>query len=560
MTLTSSELELIEREIVHLENRLHLLKARRRSLLRTAKPIPRQPTSTPIDHLPDDILREIFELCLPDQRQPTLDNLEAPLLFTRVCRRWRFTACNTSRLWAQLYIVPPVIQAKTSRALPSGEQSHTKIRFQRIAKSFVKAVEDWTSRIGGRPLCFTLSQKDHQFQEEDDLVQSLIQVLLQSSRSWKRVEISIPLRSAEALIKRPSSHFPMLDSLVLCCTSRSRLDPLGKPFSLFAPPAPQNQQQLMCWKNAPIIHSPNLRSLRLVRVDEPVLEVATNWSALRSLVIEQQGNLGGLMSSEQSITIDVPTAIVLLRRCEQLEHLRLSLTPGARPASSDNESLSSPLCLPQLKSLTFHEDRCPSRSFFELLEAPALRSLEFHTLRRPNPTGEPYSVTPFIRKYGNQLEEFTFDTRFISKDVFTLFEHLAGLKHLSLCPSDFVSITYAGEEQSHYTFTDDDLLSFASSTARLCPRLESFECSTLSKLSHTAILRFIETRQPLGLRNVAATCITTREDRASLTNLLKEFTRQGMQLDIAWEYKAKFVPSWQEEKGQHAGRRWTECF
>ncbi|KAF8956822.1 hypothetical protein BDZ97DRAFT_1670874, partial [Flammula alnicola] len=57
--------------------------------------------------LTDDNLRAIFQHCLPTNHNAIMRTSDAPLLFTRVCSRWRQVALSTPRLWASIHIPIP---------------------------------------------------------------------------------------------------------------------------------------------------------------------------------------------------------------------------------------------------------------------------------------------------------------------------------------------------------------------------------------------------------------------------------------------------------------------
>ncbi|KAG1747983.1 uncharacterized protein EDB91DRAFT_52837 [Suillus paluster] len=55
--------------------------------------------------LPTEIVSQIFDHCLPDDScllSPTMSH--APVLLTKICRRWREFAVGTPRLWCRLYV------------------------------------------------------------------------------------------------------------------------------------------------------------------------------------------------------------------------------------------------------------------------------------------------------------------------------------------------------------------------------------------------------------------------------------------------------------------------
>ncbi|KJA14987.1 hypothetical protein HYPSUDRAFT_122398, partial [Hypholoma sublateritium FD-334 SS-4] len=54
---------------------------------------------SPFRRLPDDILREIFLHCLPNDYIPVIDFRQPPLLLTHISRHLRQLALTTPRLW-----------------------------------------------------------------------------------------------------------------------------------------------------------------------------------------------------------------------------------------------------------------------------------------------------------------------------------------------------------------------------------------------------------------------------------------------------------------------------
>ncbi|KAK1231434.1 hypothetical protein PQX77_005443, partial [Marasmius sp. AFHP31] len=64
---------------------------------------------SPMRRMPEDILRGVFEMCLPEDRLPARDLTEAPLLLTTVCRSWRAVAISTPTLWNAVQIRLPSV-------------------------------------------------------------------------------------------------------------------------------------------------------------------------------------------------------------------------------------------------------------------------------------------------------------------------------------------------------------------------------------------------------------------------------------------------------------------
>ncbi|KAG2132906.1 uncharacterized protein EDB93DRAFT_1331548 [Suillus bovinus] len=54
--------------------------------------------------VPAEVLSQIFHHCLPKTTSSSPSSLKAPILLTRICRRWREVAVNTPDLWCRLYL------------------------------------------------------------------------------------------------------------------------------------------------------------------------------------------------------------------------------------------------------------------------------------------------------------------------------------------------------------------------------------------------------------------------------------------------------------------------
>ncbi|KAG2057417.1 hypothetical protein BDR06DRAFT_1018954 [Suillus hirtellus] len=54
--------------------------------------------------LPTEILSYIFVYCLPEDRYLSPASRQAPILLTRICRRWREVAVGTPSLWCKLWV------------------------------------------------------------------------------------------------------------------------------------------------------------------------------------------------------------------------------------------------------------------------------------------------------------------------------------------------------------------------------------------------------------------------------------------------------------------------
>lgn len=54
--------------------------------------------------LPAEVLSQIFVYCLPEFDYLDVSSERAPMLLTRICRRWRETALDTSSVWCRLFV------------------------------------------------------------------------------------------------------------------------------------------------------------------------------------------------------------------------------------------------------------------------------------------------------------------------------------------------------------------------------------------------------------------------------------------------------------------------
>ncbi|KAJ6451762.1 hypothetical protein C8R45DRAFT_883213 [Mycena sanguinolenta] len=96
----------------------------------------------PILSLPTEITVRIFVECLPDNGRRRLSRKHAPLLLTRVCRRWRDLAILISELWNVLHIRCLNIEAPSDAIL--------------VRRGLLPGLTPWLSRAQPRPLFLTV--------------------------------------------------------------------------------------------------------------------------------------------------------------------------------------------------------------------------------------------------------------------------------------------------------------------------------------------------------------------------------------------------------------------
>ena len=97
--------------------------------------------------LPDELLSEMFIFCLDEWPSPS--NIDkAPLVFGRVCRRWRNIACNTPRLWSRLWF-----------------HNHGRVQIPLIQE---RVASLWLSRSGAAPFSLYIQQLFSRYEDDKE--------------------------------------------------------------------------------------------------------------------------------------------------------------------------------------------------------------------------------------------------------------------------------------------------------------------------------------------------------------------------------------------------------
>lgn len=118
----------------------------------------------PIRRIPDDILIEIFMLCLPSAYEALPDPMKAPLLLTRVCQRWRAVVCAAPMLWSTIYLMVESYSVEEA----------------------IKATKFWMSSSAQCPLNITLRSHDL------GPCHSVLELLLPHAHRWRKASFQIP--------------------------------------------------------------------------------------------------------------------------------------------------------------------------------------------------------------------------------------------------------------------------------------------------------------------------------------------------------------------------------
>ncbi|KAK0244685.1 hypothetical protein EDD85DRAFT_979476 [Armillaria nabsnona] len=138
----------------------------------------------PIRRLPEDILREIFSSCVPSQEDylykddtgivPCLDAGNSRWTLSQTCRRWRYVALGTPRLWS---------------CIDLGFDGFTRVQSMRVVFKLGLTVE----RSGSRNLMVRIRS------QSDIVDHPALAILLTCVGRWKNVDIDMPADSFHGL-------------------------------------------------------------------------------------------------------------------------------------------------------------------------------------------------------------------------------------------------------------------------------------------------------------------------------------------------------------------------
>ncbi|KAJ6572636.1 hypothetical protein B0H10DRAFT_1696022, partial [Mycena sp. CBHHK59/15] len=195
---------------------------------------------SPVRRLPDDVVREIFAVTLPSDRNTTMNGAESPLPYLQGMAK--YSTFDTP----SLHIVVP----STSR-LPQ----------------FTDAVTEWLSRSESLPLAFSLVISHSAI--VDDL-SILLNALAHFSRRWKRIRFRLP--SYETLL--PLATLSESDVLIFQ-SARIAL--------------PVRNEDPTEWNLISFIATPSLRSASVVCRGSSLLVLPIHWQNLRHLNVSCGG-------------------------------------------------------------------------------------------------------------------------------------------------------------------------------------------------------------------------------------------------------------------------------
>ncbi|KAF9483072.1 hypothetical protein BDN70DRAFT_828262 [Pholiota conissans] len=443
---------------------------------------------TPFRRLPDDMLREIFIACLPDDRNAIMSYRKAPLLLGLVCRKWRALAYSTPALWASLHIPYPV-RAIVPHGIPGINQHHIQVHVKtdRLEKHYT-AVKDWLIRSGACPLSISFSCMHLESAGQDDdvlneAVHTYVSILLGFSHRWRSLELFIPPgRHLNRIGDLPETSVPNLKHLRLIF-SRSMGDSLSSQ-----------------WRSSPLLKTPTLKSLHISCIPFRLSSVPNNWDHLTSLTLT---NGNSTVFSQPSIRnmASIEEAYAIFNMCWRLVHCALDIIDGPTAVS-----LSGVISLPNLKSLSIVDSCNRLSTLFECFaNMSSIRGISYYSKLRPS-NNRKSPLVALLARTDQRIEFLQLDSsHFTLADIITIFD---------LAPNviNFIE-TYTSREISqdffhtlrprnillpdsfsfHKAFLDL-LVKPRSNGGMYFPRLESLHLEKLCKLADKDIISFLQRR------------------------------------------------------------------
>lgn len=183
-------LELIDKEIFRLQSSINELQRRRQTLTQYRKD--HRDILSPVRRMPVELLEHIFTWCLPEQWQNnSFTSRSTQLLLSQICRRWRHIALRTRGLWSNFNF-------------PSQKT------FQ------IEITEIWLTRSGNAPINFSIASGFVDSRPGMRVVEQILQMLVDHSRRWKHVEISLRPTMMKIMSKSKAC-IPLLRSLAIDC-------------------------------------------------------------------------------------------------------------------------------------------------------------------------------------------------------------------------------------------------------------------------------------------------------------------------------------------------------
>ncbi|KAK7043203.1 hypothetical protein VNI00_008557 [Paramarasmius palmivorus] len=353
---------------------------------------------SPIRQVHADILRGIFNKCIPESGFPACSARDAPLLLTEVCRLWREVAISTPTLWNRIHI-----------GLPTLGHLPTTDKFCSYMHLWRDGIQTWLQRSGTVPLVLSISGAVDWDMEEETARRfhgDVARQLLPYASRWKSLSLSVPDRIWTALTES-TVELTSLEEL------KSR--------------HPHSDEDYDNSLKAVLQRAPSLHKLKLEQLypDLPV-----RWNCMTEIVLRPSS-----WPRDRLITAE---AIQLLSSsCSSLRHFTVCIYV----ATQDPLDTFSPVILPNLQTLNIDAEGpspttdsfwAPLQHFLDHVTSPKL--VDFG-LRFPHPhrrTMPLITLVGFLARSGCALRSLVLDVPAAGAELVALLASMPSLTQLKL--------------------------------------------------------------------------------------------------------------------------------
>ncbi|KAF8194631.1 hypothetical protein BJ912DRAFT_924107 [Pholiota molesta] len=421
---------------------------------------------------PDDMLREIFLACLPDQHNAIMSCREAPLLLGRVCRRWRSVVYSTPSLWASLHIPYPSPMTHPPRA---NEEARRLIKGdQEKLKKHQVAIKDWIQRSGACPLslsfiCLDAESKSHNVHS---VIQSYLDIMLSVSHRWNALQLYIP----------PGKLFNRIASIHK--TSVPMLKHLRLSFS-----ADLSVEDGLEWSSSNFLNSISLYSLDITYIPFHPNSVSSDfWSNLTYLTMDTKKSYHYRLDEDMA---SIEEAYFIFSTCRRLVHCSLEVFDSDFPDATSRSGVIS-LPLPDLKSLSIIGECQSLSTLFEwFTDLSALRGVSYHSMEPPSNQQTSPLITLLARTHGELQHLTTSFSYYTLADLTTVLALVPNLTHLT-DESRAPRYLYL-PESFNIGKAFLDLLTPLGGGSTYCPRLQALRLMKSQNSDHD-VLTFLQRR------------------------------------------------------------------
>ncbi|KAK7043198.1 hypothetical protein VNI00_008552 [Paramarasmius palmivorus] len=403
---------------------------------------------SPIRKVPIDVLREIFLQSMPENGFPACRALEAPLVFTGVCRLWREGAISIPMLWNRIHIHLP---APTPDGQPITEKFLTFLHLWR------EGVMTWLGRSGTVPLVVSLRGGLDWCSAQERVIEfhaDVVLQLLECTSRWRSLSLNVSVETWR-IVAMSKAELPLLETL-------------AAPFPTTGLVTEEEHENLL---KAVVKRAPSLRKLYLGPLPD---NLPIRWDRLTEVSLQPSGWPRELRMS-QAIQ-------VLYFSCTSLRHFtaNIQIETSGQPAFS-------PITLPSLQTLNigvmhvrYHhpiDDPEPVfRRFLDCIEAPNLVSFSLNCTKFHRRISSLTSLVGFLKRSGCALRSLVLSVPVPSTEMNDLLVSMPSLVQLKLTPVLEPTPWLAGSNSDwHLPGMLIDLLTPSQSNIDcnvLCPNLE----------------------------------------------------------------------------------------